>query len=114
MVRPPAVEANQAWALDFVHDSLVSGRPFRALAVFDEWSRESLAIEVDRSLTSARVIRVLERLGVERGLPILISLITGPSSPVARSTNGPILAIPPSRSASPPPLKRISNGSRPR
>ena len=72
VVRPPAVKANLAWALDFIHDSLVSGRPFRALAVIDEWSRESLAIEVDRSLTSARVIRVLERLGVERGWPILI------------------------------------------
>ncbi len=78
VVRPPAVEANQTWALDFIHDSLVSGRPFRALAVIDEWSRESLAIEVDRSLTSERVIRVLERLGVERGWPMLIQSDNGP------------------------------------
>jgi hypothetical protein len=55
--------ANQAWALDFVHDRLLDGRGFRALAVIDEWSRESLAIEVDLSLTGERVKRVLERLG---------------------------------------------------
>ncbi len=35
---------NQAWALDFVHDRLLDGGGFRALAVIDEWSRESLAI----------------------------------------------------------------------
>jgi putative transposase len=38
--------ANQAWAMDVIHDSLWSGRPYRALAVIDEWSRESLAVEV--------------------------------------------------------------------
>jgi len=54
--------ANQAWAMDFIHDSLWSGRRYRALAVIDEWSRESLAIEVDVSLTGERVKRVLERL----------------------------------------------------
>ena len=56
------VAANQTWAVDFVHDGLISGRRFRALAVIDEWSRESLAIEVDVSLTGERVTRVLERL----------------------------------------------------
>jgi N-terminal domain of anti-restriction factor ArdC len=44
MARPAA--ANQAWPLDFVHDSLLSARRFRALAVIDEWSRERLAIEL--------------------------------------------------------------------
>jgi putative transposase len=66
VVRPRPAAANQAWALDFVHDSLMSGRRFRALAVIDEWSRESLALEVDVSLTGERVTRVLERLGGER------------------------------------------------
>jgi putative transposase len=64
--------ANQAWALDFVHDRLMDGRGFRALAVIDEWSRESLAIEVDVSLTGERVKRGLERLSSERGLPAII------------------------------------------
>ena len=70
--------ANQAWAMDFIHDSLWSGRRYRALAVIDEWSRESLAIEVDLSLTGERVKRVLERLRLARGLPATIQVDNGP------------------------------------
>ena len=44
--RPQAF--NYVWAIDFVHDGLLDGRGFRALTVIDEWSRECLAIEVDR------------------------------------------------------------------
>jgi putative transposase len=78
VVRQPLVAANQAWALDFVHDRLFDGRGFRALAVIDEWSRESLAIEVDVSLTGERVKRVLERLSSGRGLPAIIQSDNGP------------------------------------
>jgi putative transposase len=46
--------------------------------VIDEWSRESLAIEVDVSLTGERVKRVLERLGSGRGLPAVIQSDNGP------------------------------------
>src|SRR5712692_9017448 len=78
VIRQAPVGANQAWALDFVHDRLLAGRGFRALAVIDEWSRESLAIEVDVSLTGERVKRVLERLGSGRGLPAVIQSDNGP------------------------------------
>ncbi len=64
--------ANQTWAVDCIHDSLMDGRRFRAFAVLDEWSRERLAIEVDLSLTGERVTRVLERLRIMRGLPTVI------------------------------------------
>jgi hypothetical protein len=37
------VAANQTWAVDFIHDSLSSGRRFRAFAVLDEWSRKAAA-----------------------------------------------------------------------
>lgn len=60
VIRQAPGAANQAWALDFVHDRLLDGRSFRALTVIDEWSRESLAIKVDVSLTGERVKRVLE------------------------------------------------------
>jgi hypothetical protein len=49
-----SVAANETWVVDFIHDSLISGRQFRAFVVFDEWSRESLAIEINLSLTRAR------------------------------------------------------------
>jgi hypothetical protein len=54
--RPLAV--NQTWAVDLIHDSLISGRHFRAFAVLDQWSRASLAIAVDLSLTGERVTTV--------------------------------------------------------
>ena len=78
VVRERPVAANQTWAVDFIHDSLISGRRFRAFAVLDEWSRESLAIEVDVSLTGERVTRVLERLRSRRGLPTVIQSDNGP------------------------------------
>ena len=78
VVRERAVAANQIWAVDFIHDSLSNGRRFRAFAVLDQWSRESLAIEVDVSLTGERVTRVLERLRTARALPSVIQADNGP------------------------------------
>src|SRR5215472_13427140 len=74
---PPAERANQVWALDFVHDSLLSGRRFRALTIIDQWSRECPAIAVNTSLTGARVTRVLEQLKETRGLPGMIQSDNG-------------------------------------
>jgi len=59
-------------------DSLVSGRRFRGLNIMDDYNRESLAIEVDTSLPSLRVIRVLERLVAYRGKPKAIRVDNGP------------------------------------
>jgi putative transposase len=73
-----ATGINQIWAMDFIHDSLWNGRRYRALALIDQWSRESLAIEVDVSLTGERVTRVLERLRTSRGLPGVILTDNGP------------------------------------
>jgi len=78
VVRPLPTGANQMWAMDFIHDCLWSGRRYRALAVIDHWSRESLAIEIDVSLTGERVKRVLERLRASRGLPEVILTDNGP------------------------------------
>lgn len=72
---------NIQWALDFVHDSLYCGNRFRTLNIIDEGTRECLAIEVDTSLPALpadRVIRVLERLKNERGLPEQIRVDNGP------------------------------------
>jgi len=69
---------NQRWGMDFVSDSLADGRSFRALAVVDHYTRECPAIEVDLSISGARVVRVLERLTTERGLPEAIRVDNGP------------------------------------
>src|SRR6185437_6908168 len=65
--RPALDGPNQEWALDFVHDSAESGRKFRALSVVDPYTRECLALEVDTSMGSRRVTRVLEGIITERG-----------------------------------------------
>lgn len=69
---------NQMWSIDFMSDSLVDGRKFRLFNVMDDYNRESLAIEVDTSLPSLRVIRVFEKLIAERGCPANIRCDNGP------------------------------------
>ena len=75
---PSPVRPNQRWSMDFVSDSTVTGRCFRALAIVDDYSRECPAIEVDTSLGGARVVGVLERLEETRGLPEVITVDNGP------------------------------------
>ena len=70
--------ANQEWALDFVHDSVASGRSIRVLNVIDAYTRESLAMEVDTSFAGLRVTRVLDQIIDERGLPRAIRCDNGP------------------------------------
>jgi putative transposase len=76
--RPALDGPNQEWALDFVHDAAESGRKFRALSVVDPYTRECLALEVDTSMGSRRVTRVLEGIIAERGVPQAIRSDNGP------------------------------------
>jgi putative transposase len=63
---------NQVWAMDFVSDQLSDGRRFRSLTVVDIYTRESLAIESGQSLRGEDVVRVLNRLKEQRGLPQML------------------------------------------
>jgi putative transposase len=51
---PTVTSLNERWSLDFVHDTLASRRRIRALTIVDDFSHESLAIEVDTSLSGER------------------------------------------------------------
>lgn len=75
---PTAVWPNVRWAVDFMSDTLASGRKFRTFNVLDECTRECLAIEVDTSLGAVRVIRVLEQVIAERGKPHRLLMDNGP------------------------------------
>jgi putative transposase len=68
----------KCWSIDFMSDSLVDGRRFRLLNIIDDYNRESLWIEIDTSLPSRRVIRVLERLLEMGGKPLRIRVDNGP------------------------------------
>ena len=81
VARTPRVlprRANERWSMDFVRDTLGDGRAFRALTIVDDFTRESVAIEVDTSLPGERVVQVLERLAGTRGLPDGIVCDNGP------------------------------------
>jgi putative transposase len=73
-----ATQPNEHWAMDFVRDTRADGRAFRALTLIDACTRECPVIEVDVSLGGARVVAVLERLRVSRGLPQRITVDNGP------------------------------------
>ena len=70
-------EANQEWALDFVHDVTASGRSIHLLNVIDAYTRESLAMEVDTSFAGLRLTRALDEIIAERGLPQAIRCDNG-------------------------------------
>lgn len=77
--RPvPPGRPNEQWALDFLGNALASGNRVRVLAVIDAYTREALAIKVDTSLPTERVVRLLERVSAARGVPEQIVLDNGP------------------------------------
>jgi putative transposase len=57
------------WAYDFVQYATHDGKNIRMLTMVDEYTRECLAIRVDRSLHSERVLEQLASLFIHRGLP---------------------------------------------
>ena len=63
---------NDVWAWDFIFDRTENGRPIKWLSIVDEYTRECLALEVDRRMTSEDVLDVLRDLFVIRGtnLPV--------------------------------------------
>jgi putative transposase len=73
-----ATSRNDCWAMDFVSDTLASGRRIRLLTLVDIYTRESLAIEVDTSLPSQRVVQILDRVVAAEGGPKAIRLDNGP------------------------------------
>jgi len=65
-------DRNLRWSLDFVMDTLVSGRRFRILTVVDDFTRECLGLIADTSLTGPRVVRELDRIVETRACPRMI------------------------------------------
>ena len=71
-------QRGEAWAMDFMQDTLANGRRFRTLNILDTVTRECLRIEVDTSLPGKRVVRVLEQLVERYGAPKQITVDNGP------------------------------------
>ena len=76
--RLKAEYPNHVWALDYQHDATSDGRELKFLNVVDEFTREALAIEVDRSIDAEETVAVLTRLAVKRGAPANLRADNGP------------------------------------
>jgi transposase InsO family protein len=77
-VRRRAEHPNHVWSYDFVMDRTHDGRAIRMLTIVDEYTRESLAIDVARRLNSQDVLYRLGELFVHRGSPEYIRSDNGP------------------------------------
>ena len=77
-IRLRAERANHVWSYNFAHHRTHDGRAFRMLNVLDEFTRESLAIRVERKLSSSNVIDILTDLFILRGVPAWIRSDNGP------------------------------------
>ena len=69
---------DQVWSADFMSDALYRGSRFRTFNVLEDFNREILAIEIEPSLTSSRLIRVFEQLAEQRPLPAVLRTDNGP------------------------------------
>jgi putative transposase len=69
---------NHVWSYDFVEDRTHDGRKYRMLNVIDEFTRECLAIRINRKLKSTDVIDVLSDLFFMRGIPTHVRSDNGP------------------------------------
>jgi len=76
--RRRAEHTDHVWSYDFVMDRTEDGRRLKMMPIVDEYTRECLAIEVERSITAEDVIATLARLFEERGEPRYIRSDNGP------------------------------------
>jgi putative transposase len=77
--RLRATRPDHVWAIDFVFDQTSDLRTLKILAVTDEFTKEALAIEVDRSIDADHTVRVLDRIVARTGRrPELLRMDNGP------------------------------------
>ena len=78
IVRHHAEHKDHVWTWDFIHDRDERGRSLKWFALVDEYTRECLALEVERSMTALDVIDVLSQVLLVRGAPQHIRSDNGP------------------------------------
>jgi putative transposase len=76
-IPPRAQRTHERWSMDFVHDQLCDGRPFRMLTVVDQFSRLSPLIEPRFSFGGHDVVVALERIVALTGAPLSITVDHG-------------------------------------
>jgi putative transposase len=69
---------DHVWSYDFMVDRTANGRAFRILNIIDEFTRVSLAVKVERKISSQDVLEELFKLFIFRGIPDYIRSDNGP------------------------------------
>ena len=69
---------NHVWSYDFVSDRTEEGRTVRILSLIDEYTRECLALPVERRMGSRQVMESLSEVMLWRGIPEHIRSDNGP------------------------------------
>ena len=77
-IRRRPEHRHHVWSYDFVAERTVDGRPLKMLTIIDEFSRESLAIAVERTMKSIDVLQLLADLFLIYGPPEYIRSDNGP------------------------------------
>ena len=78
IARRKAEHRNHVWSIDFIFDRTRNGRPLKILSLIDEYTRECLALEVDRRCTGDNVVELLVDVFAIRGVPKFIRSDNGP------------------------------------
>jgi putative transposase len=73
-----AARPNHVWTYDFLFDRTEAGHALKLLIVLDEYTRENLAIRVERRLAAGEVIATLELLFAQHGAPEYVRSDNGP------------------------------------
>ena len=76
--RRRAEHINHVWTYDFLMDRTQDSRRLKLLVVVDEFTRESLSIDVERHITASDVIGTLAYLFAVRGAPTYLRSDNGP------------------------------------
>ncbi len=76
--RLRATRPNEVWAVDFQFDETSDRRRIKLCNIVDEYTREALAIRVERTCTAENVITVIEQLVKQRGTPKYLRADNGP------------------------------------
>lgn len=76
--RRRATRPNEVWAIDFQFDETSDYRRLKLTNIVDEFTREALAMEVNRSSGADDLVTVIERLIAERGAPEFLRMDNGP------------------------------------
>jgi putative transposase len=74
---PQAQHTHERWSMDFVHDQLFNGRPFRVLTMVDQFSRQSPLLEARFGFSGHDVAVALDRAIERSGTPASITVDHG-------------------------------------